>query len=37
MTDDGIITITIGLQSMEFVEVISGIKETTYIYNPNND
>lgn len=37
MTDDGIITITIGLQSMEFVEVISGIKESTYIYNPNND
>ena len=33
-TDDGIITITTGLQNMEFIEVISGITETTSIYKP---
>lgn len=33
-TDDGIIAITTGLQNMEFIEVISGITETTSIYKP---
>ena len=33
-TDDGLITITIGLENMEFAEVLSGIDKHTYIYNP---
>lgn len=33
-TDDGLITITTGLQSMEYVEVKSGITKDTYIYKP---
>lgn len=33
-TDDGIVTITTGLQNMEFIEVISGINENTTIYKP---
>ncbi len=31
-TDDGIITITTGLQNMEYIEVVSGITKDTYIY-----
>ena len=34
-TDDGLINIQIGLQNMEYVEVLSGIKKDTYIYKPN--
>ena len=33
-TDDGIVTITTGLQNMEFIEVISGITENTNIHKP---
>ncbi|MGJ5641358.1 efflux RND transporter periplasmic adaptor subunit [Formosa sp. S-31] len=33
-TDNGIITIQAGLQSMEFVEVLSGLSKDTYIYKP---
>ena len=33
-TDAGITPIKIGIQSMEFVEVLSGIEEDTYIYKP---
>lgn len=33
-TDDGLTYITIGLQNMEYVEVISGITKNTYIYKP---
>ncbi len=33
-TDDGIIEISVGLQSMDKVEVLSGIDEQTYIYKP---
>ena len=33
-TADGLITINIGLQNMEFVEVIDGITKETYIYKP---
>lgn len=33
-TDDGIVTITTGLQNMEFIEVISGITKNTNIHKP---
>jgi multidrug efflux pump subunit AcrA (membrane-fusion protein) len=33
-TDDGLITITKGLENLEFVEVLSGITKNTYIYKP---
>ena len=33
-TDDGLVTITTGLQNMELIEVLSGITKDTYIYNP---
>jgi multidrug efflux pump subunit AcrA (membrane-fusion protein) len=33
-TDDGLTYITIGLQNMEYAEVISGITKNTYIYKP---
>ncbi len=33
-TDDGLITITTGLQNMEFIEITSGISENTSIYKP---
>ena len=33
-TEDGIVTISVGLQSMEYVEVLSGISEGTYILKP---
>jgi multidrug efflux pump subunit AcrA (membrane-fusion protein) len=33
-TDDGLTTITTGLQNMEYIEVLSGINKDTYIYNP---
>jgi len=33
-TDKGLITITTGLQNMEFIEVLSGITKDTYIYKP---
>ena len=33
-TADGLITIKIGLQNMEFVEVIDGITKETYIFKP---
>lgn len=33
-TDNGLVTITTGLQNMEFIEVLSGITKDTYIYNP---
>ena len=36
-TDDGIITISTGLQNMEYIEVLSGISKNTYIYKPDND
>ncbi|AOW16838.1 efflux transporter periplasmic adaptor subunit [Polaribacter vadi] len=31
-TDDGFVTITLGLQNLEYVEVLSGITKDTYIY-----
>lgn len=34
ITDNGFIEITIGLQNMEFVEILSGITENTYVYKP---
>ncbi|MBT8264572.1 MAG: efflux transporter periplasmic adaptor subunit, partial [Muriicola sp.] len=33
-TENGIVTITIGLQNLDQVEVISGIDATTYILKP---
>lgn len=33
-TDEGLTTITTGLQSMEYIEVLSGITKGTYIYKP---
>lgn len=33
-TDDGVTTITTGLQNMEYVEVLSGLTKDTYIYKP---
>ncbi|WP_411895733.1 efflux RND transporter periplasmic adaptor subunit [Winogradskyella sp. A2] len=33
-TDDGLKTVKIGLQSLEFVEILSGISEQTVIYKP---
>ena len=33
-TDDGLIPITIGLQNMEYVEVLSGITKDTHLYKP---
>lgn len=33
-TEDGIVEIVIGLENLEFIEVISGISETTYILKP---
>ena len=33
-TDEGIMTIRTGLQNMEYVEVISGVSESTKIYKP---
>ncbi len=33
-TDNGLSTITTGLQNLEYVEVLSGITKDTYIYNP---
>ena len=33
-TDDGLVTITTGLQNMEYIEVLSGITKDTYIYKP---
>ena len=33
-TDDGLTPITIGLQNMEYVEILSGITKETFIYNP---
>ena len=33
-TDDGLVTITTGLQNMELIEVLTGIAKDTYIYNP---
>lgn len=37
ITDHGIITISTGLQNMEFIEVLSGITKNTYIYKSKND
>lgn len=34
-TDDGNIPVTLGLQNLDYVEVLSGIDETTFIYKPN--
>ena len=34
-TDEGLVLIETGLQNMDFVEVISGIKEETNIYIPD--
>jgi HlyD family secretion protein len=34
LTDEGLVTITTGLQNMEYVEVRSGITKDTYIYKP---
>ena len=36
-TDEGLITITTGLENLEFIEVLSGISKETYIYLPEND
>jgi multidrug efflux pump subunit AcrA (membrane-fusion protein) len=33
-TDEGFVTITKGLENMEFVEITSGITKNTYIYKP---
>lgn len=33
-TDEGLISITTGLQNMEYIEVISGLTKDTYIYKP---
>jgi HlyD family secretion protein len=33
-TDDGLVNITIGLQNLEYVEIINGITKNTYIYKP---
>ncbi len=33
-TDNGLVTITTGLQNMEYIEVLSGISKDTYIYKP---
>ncbi|QVY64460.1 efflux RND transporter periplasmic adaptor subunit [Polaribacter sp. Q13] len=33
-TDDGLVDISIGLQNMEFIEVLSGISKNTKIYKP---
>lgn len=33
-TDDGLTTISTGLQNMEYIEVLSGINKDTYIYKP---
>ena len=33
-TDKGLVTITIGLQNMEYIEVISGLTKDSYIYKP---
>ncbi len=35
-TDDGIVEVEIGLQSMDSVEVINGITSETWIYKPND-
>jgi multidrug efflux pump subunit AcrA (membrane-fusion protein) len=34
-TDDGLTTISTGLQNMEYIEVLSGINKDTYIYKPD--
>lgn len=34
-TKEGLVTVTIGLQNMEFVEILSGITKETYIYKPD--
>lgn len=33
-TDDGLVSVTIGLQNLEHVEIVNGIDENTYIYKP---
>lgn len=33
-TNDGLVTITTGLQNMEYIEVLSGITKDTYIFKP---
>lgn len=33
-TDDGILDISIGLQNMEYVEILSGLTAETYLYKP---
>jgi multidrug efflux pump subunit AcrA (membrane-fusion protein) len=33
-TDEGFITVTLGVQNLEYVEVLSGITRDTYIYKP---
>jgi len=33
-TEEGLVTITTGLQNMEYIEIISGITKDTYIYKP---
>lgn len=34
-TDEGIITVTTGLQNMDYIEIVSGITKDTYIYKPD--
>lgn len=34
-TDDGIVTVSTGLQNMDDIEIISGITKDTYIYKPD--
>ncbi len=36
-TDNGIMTISTGLQNMEYIEILSGITKDTYIYKSKND
>ena len=34
-TDEGIVTVTTGLQNMDDIEIVSGITKDTYIYKPD--
>jgi len=33
-TDTGLVTVVLGLQNLDYIEIISGIDESTYIYKP---
>ena len=34
-TDDGLVTVSLGLQNLEHVEIVSGIDQDTFIYKPD--